>query len=95
MAYSNKYLKGSIGITGNWPLIVLERAKSDNLNTPVLCEVFGIEHESGSCYLMDVGLVTSRMIADSWIEALGDRRPYFKGPLFYTDASGTKHNIQL
>ena len=95
MAYSNKYLKGSIGMVGSWPVIVIERAKSDNPNTPVLCEVFGIEQESGSCYLKDIGLITSKLIADSWIEALGDRRPYFKGQLFYTDASGTKHNVQL
>ena len=47
--YSNTFLKGRVGFTGSWPIIVLERARSDKPLTPVMCEVFGWEHESGYC----------------------------------------------
>lgn len=57
MAYSNTYLKGRVGFTGDWPLIVMERAKSEKPLTPVLCEVFGFGHDMGSVYLKDIRLV--------------------------------------
>jgi hypothetical protein len=56
MAYSNTFLKGRVGFTGDWPVVVMERAKSDKPLTPVLCEVFGYEHEMGSVYLRDIKL---------------------------------------
>ena len=78
MAYSDKYTKGRIGYTGTWPLIIIERAKSEKPLTPVLCEVFGFEQESGSVYLKDIRLADSM---DEWRTALGKRVPYFKGQL--------------
>jgi hypothetical protein len=60
MAYSNQYVKGAIGFTGSWPVIVIERARSDQPMTPVLCEVFGLEHESGSVYLHEITLTNQR-----------------------------------
>jgi len=50
-AYSDKLLKGTIGYNHfGWASLVMERAKSDNPLTPVLCEVWGFEHECGSMY---------------------------------------------
>ena len=82
MAYSNTFLKGRVGFTGNWPVIVLERAKSDKPFTPVLCEVFGFEHESGSCYLQDISLLPLDMWLDTF-KAQGHNveEIYFKGKL--------------
>lgn len=68
MAYSNTFLKGRVGFTGNWPVVVMERAKSDKPLTPVLCEVFGFEHEMGSCYLKDISLVP----LERWIQLFQD-----------------------
>ena len=87
MGYSKTMLKGRIGYnTIGWPLIVLERAKSDNPNTPVLCEVFGYAHESGSVYYKDIQLTTDETDENAWSDAvramgctLGDI--YFKGKL--------------
>jgi hypothetical protein len=64
MAYSNIFLKGRVGFTGSWPVVVMERAKSDKPLTPVLCEVFGFEHEMGSVYLKDISLVP----LDRWLQ---------------------------
>jgi len=51
MPYSNLLLKGVIGYNPmGWACIVMERAKSDKPMTPVLCEVWGYEHECGSMY---------------------------------------------
>ena len=51
MAYSNRLLKGVIGYNPmGWAAVVMERAKSDKPNTPVMCEVWGFEHECGSMY---------------------------------------------
>lgn len=83
MAYSDRYVKGAIGYTGTWPLIVIERAKSDKPLTPVLSEVFGFEHESGSVYLKDIRLTTDLAGWKEAVRAQGfnpDER-YFKGPL--------------
>ena len=84
MAYSNKFVKGAIGFTsGSWPLIVIERARSDAPLTPVLCEVFGFEHESGSVYLKDITLTTQRASWEAQITAQGFdvNQRCFKGPL--------------
>lgn len=83
MAYSNKFVKGAIGFTGSWPLIVIERARSDAPLTPVLCEVFGIAQESGSVYLKDIRLTTD---LEAWKQAVRGQGfdpagRYFKGPL--------------
>ena len=83
MAYSDRFVKGAIGYTGTWPLIVIERAKSDKPLTPVLSEVFGFEHESGSVYAKDITLTTDLA---GWEEAVRRQgfQPsgrYFKGPL--------------
>ena len=83
MAYSNKFVKGAIGFTGSWPVIVIERARSDAPLTPALCEVFGFAHESGSVYLKDITLTVNLA---AWREAVRvqghdpDGR-YFKGAL--------------
>ena len=64
MAYSNVMLKGRIGYNNyGWPLIVMERAKSDNPLTAVLCEVFGLYHECGSVYYRDISLTDNQ---DEW-----------------------------
>ena len=82
MAYSNTFLKGRVGFTGDWPVVVIERAKSDKPLTPVLCEVFGYAHESGSCYLKDISLVP----LDTWLQQFQESghqvsEIYFKGNL--------------
>ena len=42
MAYSNTLVKGKRGYNAyGWPLIIMERAKSDRAGTPVCCEVYG------------------------------------------------------
>ena len=83
MAWSNKFVKGAIGFTAHWPLIVIERAKSDAPLTPVLSEVFGFEHESGSVYAKDIILTTQRGSWEAQIKAQGFdvNQRYFKGPL--------------
>ena len=78
MAYSDRLTKGRIGYTGSWPLIIIERAKSDKPLTPVLCEVFGFEQESGSVYAKDIRLADDLR---AWLAALQGRTPYFKGML--------------
>lgn len=82
MAYSNRFVKGRVGYSGTWPLVVVERARSDKPLTPVLCEVWGFEHESGSVYLKDIRLAGS---LESW-KADRSGQPdgnsiYFKGEL--------------
>jgi hypothetical protein len=89
MAYSNKFVKGAIGFTSSWPLIVIERARSDSPLTPVLCEVFGFEHESGSVYAKDVRLTTD---IEAWNAAVKDQgfdasQRYFKGKLITVGTS--------
>ena len=83
MAYSNIMLKGCIGYTGDWALIVLERAKSDKPLTPVFCEVFGLEHESGSCYYKDIVLTNNLYEWEHTIEQMGHIpfNRYYKGQL--------------
>lgn len=88
MAYSNYWLKGRIGFQGPWPIIVMERAKSDKPETPVLCEVWGHAHECGSVYARDLYLTDD---ADEWVAAVEQyggtpEKRYFKGAL--TTASG-------
>lgn len=84
MAYSNIMLKGRIGYnTIGWPLIVMERAKSDNPQTPVLCEVWGYEHECGSVYYNEIVLADD---LNAWKEAVirfngNPDKHYFKGKL--------------
>ena len=78
MAYSDRLTKGRIGYTGSWPLIIIERAKSDKPLTPVLCEVFGYEQESGSVYAKDITLADDLV---AWQQALAGRTPYFTGRL--------------
>lgn len=84
MAYSNVMLKGRVGWCRgtNWPLIVMERAKSDKPETPVLCEVWGFEHECGSCYYKDIVLAESLAAWEESMKAAdnGEKR-YFKGEL--------------
>ena len=68
-----------------WPLVIIERAKSEKPLTPVLCEVWGLEHESGSVYLKDIYLVSS---VENWREiraAEGHTSMYFKGQLTAED----------
>jgi len=84
MAYSNKFVKGAIGFSqGSWPVIVIERARSDAPLTPVFCEVFGFAHESGSVYAKDLILTTQRASWEAQIKAQGFdvSQRYFKGPL--------------
>ena len=84
MAYSNRLLKGVVGFNSfGWGSIIIERAKSDKPNTPVLCEVFGIEQECGSMY---VGEFTPAKDMKSWenrVKAEGHdpKDRYFKGEL--------------
>ena len=90
MAYSNVLLKGRVGYnTVGWPLVIMERAKSDAPMTPVLCEVFGIEHECGSVYAKDISLPHNDLLGNSmkqWKERVSNQgfNPndlYFKGAL--------------
>lgn len=98
MAYSNKFVKGAIGWSqrkGFWPLIVIERARSDSPTTPVFAEVFGFEQESGSVYAQEVFLVQDELDALNWVAALGARRPYFNGQLFYLDSQGQRQTVTV
>ena len=84
MGYSNKILKGTIGYNPmGWAAVVMERARSDKPDTPVLCEVWGFEHECGSMYYIEFKPATN---LEEWKEAVereggnpDDR--YFKGEL--------------
>jgi len=82
--YSNTHVKGRIGYnTAGWPLIVVERAKSDKPKTAVLCEVFGLEHESGSVYHDEIILSDDIELWHKRVAEQGhnsDQR-YFKGDL--------------
>ena len=72
MADIDQFVEGAIGFTsGSWPLIVIERARSDAPLTPVLCEVFGFEHESGHVDLKDITLTTDLA---AWEQALREDR---------------------
>ena len=85
MAWSKRFVKGAIGYNREfeWPLIVIERAKSDAPLTPVLCEVFGFEHESGSVYAKEIRLTTDLAGWEAAVRASGvePTERYFKGPL--------------
>ena len=82
--YSNRLLKGIIGYNPmGWASIVMERAKSDKPETPVLCEVWGYEHECGSMYYHEF---TPTDDIENWKKAIkaygGDPEDrYFKGEL--------------
>jgi len=84
MAYSNIMLKGRIGYNSiGWPLIVMERAKSDNPQTPVLCEVWGYEHECGSVYAGEICLTNDKHRWDNDVRKMNGNpdNHYFKGKL--------------
>lgn len=84
MAYSNKLLKGRIGYNNcGWPLIIMERAKSDNPQTPVLCEVWGYAHECGSIYAGEISLETDENLWADAVRAMNGNPAdhYFKGKL--------------
>ena len=84
MAYSDVLLKGRIGYNQfGWPLIIMERAKSDKPMTPVMCEVFGVAHECGSLYLQDIRLETDRPKWECEVISQGFElgKYYFKGAL--------------
>jgi hypothetical protein len=84
MAYSNTMLKGRIGYNNyGWPLIVMERAKSDKAGTPVLCEVYGLEHECGSVYNHQIRLTDNLPAWEDSLRVLGHnpKDMYFKGKL--------------
>lgn len=84
MAYSNRLLKGVVGYNQfGWAAIVIERARSDKPETPVLCEVFGLEHESGSMYVKEF---TPALLMSQWEESVrkmdyDPKERYFKGEL--------------
>ena len=84
MSYSDKFLKGRIGYNSiGWPLVLMERAKSDKPNTPVLCEVWGFEHECGSIYAHEIILTEDLegwRLAVKGMQGDPDER-YFKGEL--------------
>ena len=86
---SKRYIKGRVGFmrgTG-WPVVILERARSEEPMTPVLCEVWGDEHESGSVYLKDIH-IEGEYTADEWkaeLVAMGHTSMYFKGRLTTED----------
>ncbi|MFA5298600.1 MAG: hypothetical protein WC389_10395 [Lutibacter sp.] len=84
--YSNIILKGTIGYNPmGWACIAIERAKSDKPMTPIMCEVWGYEHECGSMYRNEF---TPTNDLENWkaaVKAYGgdpDQR-YFKGKLIY------------
>ena len=84
MAYSKTMLKGRFGYNAaNWPLIVMERAKSDKPNTPVLCEVYGLEHECGSVYYREITLSDDLNEWEGAIRQMGfdPKKRYYKGGL--------------
>ena len=71
MSYSNVLVKGKRGYNSfGWPVIVMERAKSDKPMTPVLCEVYGLEHECGSVYAGELSLTNDVL---TWEQA----KPFF------------------
>lgn len=84
MAYSNRLLKGTIGYNHyGWPALIMERAKSDNPDTAVLCEVWGDFHECGSMYYHEF---TPTSDFETWmkkVEETGEKVEdrYFKGEL--------------
>ena len=90
MPYSNVLVKGRIGYNQySWPLIIMERAKSDKPNTPVLCEVFGIAHECGSIYANEIELASDIEPWEGIVKEMGfdPTKRYFKGILVCNDQS--------
>jgi len=89
--YSDIMLKGRIGYQKGWgfPLIVMERAKSDNPMSAVLCEVFGLCHECGSVYYKDIMLTDNLQNWTNAVETFPNQSGesysvesrYFKGEL--------------
>lgn len=82
--YSDTHLKGRIGYNLiGWPLIIMERAKSDKPMTAVLCEVFGFEHESGSVYHKEIILSDDLEVWKTAVRKSGadPEQVYFKGKL--------------
>jgi hypothetical protein len=84
MGYSNRILKGTIGYNPmGWASIAMERARSDKPNTPVLCEVWGMEHECGSMYYEEFSPTKDVEAWENHIKAAGfdPKDRYFKGKL--------------
>jgi len=93
-----KLKKGTLVFHGTWPAIVIEaqRRKHNTALEPILCEVFGFAHESGSCYRKDLACAISE---EQWRRAVKtqgfdpDHR-YFKGELLIAEnESGQKFLI--
>jgi len=84
MPYSNVLVKGKRGYnTYGWPLIIMERAKSDKPGTPVCCEVYGLEHECGSVYVEEVSITNDVLTWEQAVKDFGHNpaQRYFKGAL--------------
>ena len=84
MGYSNKILKGTIGYNpAGWPSIAMERARSDKPGTPVLCEVWGFEHECGSMYIEEFSPTSDIELWKQNVNQMGGNADdrYFKGEL--------------
>lgn len=83
--YSDIVLKGTIGYNNQtkWPAIAMERARSDKPTTPVLCEVWGYEHECGSMYRSEFTPTDDFAAWRLEIDVLGFdyNERYFKGKL--------------
>lgn len=86
MGYSDVMIKGRIGYNQfGWPLIVMERSKSDKPNTPVAVEVFGLEHECGSAYYHEIRLTDDLGTWKKEVSKMGHNPEirWFKGPLTF------------
>lgn len=85
-----KLKKGTLVFSGGvWPAIVMEaqRRKHKTALEPILCEVFGFAHESGSCYRKDL---TCAMAMKQWRRAVRDQgfdpdKRFFEGELLIAE----------
>ena len=80
----NQYKKGEMLINAaGWPSIVMEATRGNNPTIIPIVEIYGFEHECGSCYTNEI---TSRLTREEFELAKrnlghGDANQYFKGEL--------------
>lgn len=80
----NIYKKGEMLLNGaGWPSVVMEGTRGNNPTIINMVEVFGFEHECGSCYTNEIvaRLTKSEFEAHKAKMGFADAPLYFKGTL--------------